>query len=521
MGGSDTWKKRLNSKLFRCVLLALLSALFIQPVFSENMPLRSVSVKIAVDHRLIKTSGKWKIDSRRSLKAVSDIFTKEFGIEFLIDDYEYWQPDIKQKNRRARLNDLQSQVIPGECDIVLGLISKDIENVIPEGIASYIHGYILLDYSESQVETDKVLLHEMCHIFGACDLKEKVSIMDCSQNGTKFDDFTRKIIRLNRSRSFHRNEFPLTANLLQDAIDIYSRRYDLERDEPGIALSLIFLYLEKQAPQAAMKICRKFLDDNPHLHEIHTVLGNIYNKIGDADAALTEYKSALEFNPEVPETHFNLGLVCSQKGDLEQAISEYETAIRLNPPYVKAHSNLGNLYLAKGELDRAIEECGIALQLCHDLPEALCTMAAAFIQKRNILEKKLNFESYGENDKLAMKKEGKDLVNQAIALCQKALSVKSDLPEAHNILGMAYVYQYRNLEAEKAFLKAIEYAPNFIEAHMNLATMCFHARSLEKAALHVKRILEIDPSSGLASQILIKIFEGQDSFAPPIKVVKK
>ncbi len=363
----------------------------------------------------------------------------------------------------------------------------------------------------------------MGHVFGACDLKEKGSIMDCSQSGTKFDDFTRKIIQVNRWRSFHRNEFPLAANLLLDAIDLNSRRSDLERDEPGIALSLVFLYLEKQDPQAAMKVCRKLLDDNPLLHEIHTILGNIYNKIGDIDAALSEYKAALELNPGVPETHFHLGLVCSQKGDLQQAISEYETAIRLNSSYAKAHFNLGNACLSKGELDRAIEECGIAVQLCHDLPEDLCTMAVTLIQKRNILEQKLNFESSGENDKLAMKKEkeGQDLVNQAVALCQKALSVKSDLPEAHNILGMAYIYQYRNLEAEKAFLKTIEYAPDFIEAHMNLATMCFHARSLEKAALHIKRILEIDLSSGVAFQILIKIFKDQDSFAPPIKVVKK
>ncbi len=121
MDGPASWKKKISSTLFRCVLLTLLSALFIQPMFSESLPLRTVSVKIAADHRL-KASGKWKIDSRRSLKATSDIFAKESGIEFLIDAYDYWQPDTKQKNNRALLKDLQSQVIPSECDIVLGLI---------------------------------------------------------------------------------------------------------------------------------------------------------------------------------------------------------------------------------------------------------------------------------------------------------------------------------------------------------------------------------------------------------------
>ena len=96
MGGSESGEKRLNSKPFNCMLLVVFSALFIQPLFSENHPLRSVTVKIAADHRL-KADGTWKIDSRRSLKAVSDIFTKEFGLEFQIEDYEYWHPDINQK----------------------------------------------------------------------------------------------------------------------------------------------------------------------------------------------------------------------------------------------------------------------------------------------------------------------------------------------------------------------------------------------------------------------------------------
>jgi tetratricopeptide (TPR) repeat protein len=270
-----------------------------------------------------------------------------------------------------------------------------------------------------------------------------------------------------------------------------------------------------------MKICRKLLDDNPRLHEIHTILGNICNRIGDLDAALSEYKKALEFNPEVPETHFNLGLTYSQKGNLDQSISEYETAIRLNPSYARAHCNLGNLFLMKGELIRSIEKCGIALQLCPDLPEALCTMAAALIQTRNILEQKLNLASPEKTDNLAIKNEGEDLVNQAVALCNKALAINSNLPIAYNILGMAYVYQQKNIEAEKAFLSALDLHPDFTEAHMNLGTMYFHSNLMEKAAFHIKRILEIDPSSSVAFQILEKIFYGQHSYASPVDLAKK
>jgi tetratricopeptide (TPR) repeat protein len=497
----------------RFILLIPFLCIFIKPLLPENLPPRTITVKIAADLKL-KEFGNWKICAIRSLKATGDIFKREFGIQFQIEEFEYWHPERTNESIRGDLIELQRKINPYDYDIVLGLISRASRNIIPEGIASYIHGYILLEYSEFQFETNRALLHELCHIFGACDLKEKGSIMDCEQPGSKFDEFTWKIIQLNRSRSFLQNGFPLPNHLLDEAIDLYDKRYVLNHREPGIALSLVFLYLEKQNPHVALHICQKLLDDNPHIHEIHTTLGNIYNKIGNLDAALSEYKTALDLNPDVPETHFNLGLVCTQKQWLDQATSAYEKAIRLNPTYARAHCNLGHLFLLKGELDRALQECGIALQFCQDLPEALCTMAAALIQKRNILEQKLNAESLIDKDNYSMRNDGEDLVNQAIALCNRALTIKTDLPAAYNILGMAYVYEHKNIEAEKAFLKAIEFHPDFIQAHMNLGTMYYHNKISEKAAFHIKRILEIDPSSGVAFEILKKIFWGQHSFSP-------
>jgi tetratricopeptide (TPR) repeat protein len=499
--------------------LILLLGIFIKPTFPEYPPLRTVTVKVAADLSL-KSFGNWKIPIGRSLKATDDIFKREFGIQLQIGDFVYWRPEKTHVAMRLSLSDLQSKVNPDGCDIVLGLISRNNRNIIPEGIASYLHGNILLDYSEDQFLLNRVLLHELCHVFGACDLDERGSIMDCEELGSKFDEFTWKIIQLNRSRSFHRKEFPLPKHLLNEAIDLYNKRYILNQTEPGIALSLVFLYLEKKNPHSALDICRKLLDQNPDVHEIHTILGNIYNRIGNLEAALEEYKTALELNPEVSETYFNLGLVYTQKKWLDLAISAYKKAIQLNPTYARAHSNLGNLFLLKGELDQSIQECGIALQLCQDLPEALCTMAAALIQKRNNLEQNLNLISLGENKKLLMKKTGGEFIKQAIALCEKAFTIKIDLPVAYNILGMAYVYQQKNMEAEKAFLKAIKFFPDFIEAHMNLGTMYYHNKISDKAAFHIKRILEIEPSSEVSFQILKKIFQGQHGYPGPAEAGK-
>jgi len=508
--------KRLSYSL----IVFFLSGLIIS-LFSENLPLRTVSIKIVADQKIEvgEKWGKWKIDMRQAVNSASRIFNKKFGIKFQIKQYEYWKPEKTRTAFPDLLVDLQKKVTLDECDIVLGLITSDEKRINSSGISCYISGYILVRYLESKYWLRSVLLHELCHIFGASDLMEKGSIMGIEQIGSNFDEFTHRIILLNKQRFFNQNAFPLPEKHLDEAIRLCNQRVALNRSEPGVKLNLVFLYLEKQKPEAALKVYREMLKSNPDIREAYNVLGNIYQRKGEIDLAILEYEKGLEYRLEIPGTHFNLGLAFTRKGWIDRAILEYQRVIELKPDYAKAHANLGYVLLRKGELDRAIEECRIALQICSELHETLCTWAAALLHKRNSLEQALIVRPTEKKYNSDIIKERQGLVEEAISLCHKALSLKDNLPEAYNILGAAYCYQRRISEAEEAFSKALKIKPDFIEAHMNLGGLYFRSQSYEKAAFHVKRIIEINPSSGLGFQILTKIFNYQGDKLLPYKAL--
>ena len=90
------------------------------------------------------------------------------------------------------------------------------------------------------------------------------------------------------------------------------------------------------------------------------------------DEAITECKKAIEINPNLAEVHSNLGVAYANKGMYDEAIAELEKAIEINPNYTTAHVNLAVAYYHKGEYSLAIKHCDKAIELgCKVHPKLL------------------------------------------------------------------------------------------------------------------------------------------------------
>ena len=76
---------------------------------------------------------------------------------------------------------------------------------------------------------------------------------------------------------------------------------------------------------------------------------------------------------------------------------------------------------------------------------------------------------------------------------QKAIQIAPNYAEAHNYLGMVYADQKRFQEAEEAFQKAIQIAPNYAEAHNYLGMVYANTEKCEKAIEEYKKAVRIKP----------------------------
>ncbi len=86
--------------------------------------------------------------------------------------------------------------------------------------------------------------------------------------------------------------------------------------------------------------------DDPLTPEEHINLGMAYEKKGEIDNAVEEYKKA---SKKLPSAYLYLGNAYMQKGDLDEAESHYKKAIKKQPDLSDAYNNLAWLYYMEKE----------------------------------------------------------------------------------------------------------------------------------------------------------------------------
>ncbi len=477
----------------------------------QTSPKRIVYLKIAADRDLTNVDT-LRTDVRRLVSESCRNFKSHFGIAFKTEEFVFWNPEANPPLLKCYLNDLRKKVQKGGNDIVIGIISNDRTADITAGLTSYHHGYIILKDLKSKTAMTSVLKHELCHMFGAIDIHEKDSIMNLDNLGCEFDEFTRDIILLQKHRGFDQNIYPLSPDCMDQALKIYKNRSYLNLAEPELQLVLASLYLERQELGLALKHCQKAIEIKPEVMGIHILIGNIHLKMGEVELALSDYQKASVLFPQLPDIHFNMGLAYTQMGMTEQALAAYRKTIALDPLYFDAHANLGYLYLKRNEPVLAIESSQRALEIIPDSPEALTTLGAALLFRsryRSANETETGSQtnhSIGDSPRPIDDEQKEEYIQEAMERCQQATSLRPDLPQSHNILGVALAYSGDSESAEAEFKKACKLQPDYLEAHFNLGVLYFLNSRLEESVDCFTRALAIDPEFALGYQKLSDVY---------------
>jgi tetratricopeptide (TPR) repeat protein len=250
--------------------------------------------------------------------------------------------------------------------------------------------------------------------------------------------------------------------------------------------------------------------------EAHTDLGGALQTKGRTDEAIACYRKAIRFKDafrlrqDCALAHTKLGDSLGMKGQLDEAMASYQEAIHLNRGFADSHYNLGNILHGKGRLDEAIASFKEAIRVRPAFAEAHTNLGNTLRKQRRL--------------------------DEAISCFQQAIRYKDrfvrkeECAIAHSNLGIALFCKGRWAEAEAAFRKALEVAPNNPDYKNNLAHFWVSCqeeklRNVPQAVLLAKKASEAAPTNadcwGTLGMALYRAGRWQEALAALEKSVRQ
>ena len=221
--------------------------------------------------------------------------------------------------------------------------------------------------------------------------------------------------------AFHRGNFMMMLNQIDEALKAYSRAIELSPNNAKTYYNRGVAYDMKSDVDHACKDYTKAIQLNPDFANAYTNRGNAYNNKGRLNSAIKDLNKAIQIDPNDAKAYTNLGKSYGKKGEYDRAIKNFKKAIQLDPDLAEAHNNLGLVYLKKGEYDRAIKNFDKAIQLKPDYANAHCNRSGIWLN--------LHKWEKARSDLTIAQNMGVDI----IALFHNAYASVADFEQKHNV----------------------------------------------------------------------------------------
>jgi tetratricopeptide (TPR) repeat protein len=207
--------------------------------------------------------------------------------------------------------------------------------------------------------------------------------------------------------------------------------------------------------------------------ELYLALAQV-RESNNSEVGIARFAAAVaKYRPLQPEFYIELADAWISRGDSQKAIPLYREAVRRRSDSLAGLLGLGRALEKAGQPTGAAEAFRRATQAAPD--DAL---------------------SWRELGQIYVK-QGKRA--EAATALERSLQLDAEAPEAHYAFGLLWSQPGGDPgRAEASFREAIRLAPDYPEAHMNLAILLFERQRAEEAGYHFERALRYRPNYALA-----------------------
>lgn len=114
---------------------------------------------------------------------------------------------------------------------------------------------------------------------------------------------------------------------------------------------------------------------SPHSFMAWWGLGNVYQRAGMEELALSAYKHASDLKPDSTDVLYTLAALYLETGMPDAALPRLKRLLELNPDYVRGWAGMGRYYLLKNDFPRAQQMYLKSLELQPDAAEVMLELA--------------------------------------------------------------------------------------------------------------------------------------------------
>ena len=146
-------------------------------------------------------------------------------------------------------------------------------------------------------------------------------------------------------------------------------------------------YMDRGQYEVSLDKLKRAVANDKTYAPAHTMLGVLYETIGEDEDAEKEFRLAVHYDPKNGDVNNNLGAFLCRKGKTAEAAPYFDTAVE-DPFYTTpgiAYANAGSCALQRGELDKAEAYLRRALEKDQRMPEALLPMSEVSYEQGSYL----------------------------------------------------------------------------------------------------------------------------------------
>ena len=229
------------------------------------------------------------------------------------------------------------------------------------------------------------------------------------------------------------------------AFRLFGKATYINPEDPGNLFLVAEAFMDMDAHDLAAAELQKLLLCKPEKRieaEVHNALGYIAIRRREWDKAKDHLSTAVELEPELAVAYYNMGSISQAEGSIALAEYHFKLALDFDPAYVDAWVELGFLLMDRKAFDEA-EPC---FKAALDIEPF---SSSAYIGLAKLSQKKRNYQ-------------------EQLRYAQAGFGYDPENSEVCNHLGIAQECNKAYLDAEEAYVRALQLEPLHAQAANNL-----------------------------------------------------